>query len=31
MKRLVTTSSPSVRVAGAAASISFWPMLVACT
>ena len=31
MKRLVIAESPSTRVAGAASSISGWPMLVACT
>jgi hypothetical protein len=31
MKRLVIAESPSTRVAGAASSISGWPMLVAWT
>jgi hypothetical protein len=31
MKRLVTTCSPSTRVVTGASSISFWPMLDACT
>ncbi|MCY1368230.1 hypothetical protein D9M69_551980 [compost metagenome] len=31
MCRSVITSSPSTRVFGGASSISFWPMLLACT